>query len=117
MPRHQEPMKDATNGETPWGAVSMQRSMDIRMGKPGMLETCHKHRLEGTQRIEISKQLQEKKVKTILLVATSERGAARYYNSYKTLSEKNDLGKSTKEGESPVIEATRLGYQRVRRGT
>ena len=27
-------MKDATNGDTPRGAVSTQRSVDFRMGKP-----------------------------------------------------------------------------------
>ena len=38
----------------------------------------------NTQRTEISKYLQEKKVITILLVVTSERGTASLYNSYKT---------------------------------
>jgi hypothetical protein len=35
MPRYQEAKKDAANGETPRGAVSKPRSVDIRMGKPG----------------------------------------------------------------------------------
>ena len=34
MPRHQESMKDATNGETPRGVVCTQRSGGIRMGEP-----------------------------------------------------------------------------------
>ena len=34
MPRHDEQKKDAANGETPRGAVSTQRSGDIRMGEP-----------------------------------------------------------------------------------
>jgi hypothetical protein len=38
-----------------------------------------------TQGTEISKYLQEKKVKTILPVVTSERGRARHHNSYKTI--------------------------------
>ena len=35
MPRRQEAKKDAANGETPRGAVSEHRSVDIRMGQPG----------------------------------------------------------------------------------
>ena len=35
MPRHLELKKDATNGETRRGVVRTQRSVDIRMGKPG----------------------------------------------------------------------------------
>ena len=34
MPRHGEQKKDAANGETRRGAVSAQRSVGIRMGKP-----------------------------------------------------------------------------------
>ena len=34
MPWHIEQKKDATNGETPRGVVSTQRSGDIRMGEP-----------------------------------------------------------------------------------
>ncbi len=34
MPRHKESKKDGTNAETLWGAVSEQRSRDIRMGEP-----------------------------------------------------------------------------------
>ena len=34
MPRHKEAKKDAANGETQRGAVSRQRSVDIRMGEP-----------------------------------------------------------------------------------
>ena len=35
MPRHLELKKDATNGETRRGVVRTQRSVGIRMGKPG----------------------------------------------------------------------------------
>jgi len=35
MPRRQEAKKDAVSGETPRGAASEHRSVDIRMGKPG----------------------------------------------------------------------------------
>ena len=38
MPWHYEPMKDATNSEMLRGAVSRQRSVDIRMGEPTSLE-------------------------------------------------------------------------------
>ena len=77
MPWHQEPMKDATNGETPRGAVSKRRSAGIRMGKPtiGKLWYLISYK-KGTQGIEMSQYLQEKKVITILLVATSERERA-----------------------------------------
>ena len=34
MPRHREAKKDAANGETRRGAVSRQRSVDVRMGEP-----------------------------------------------------------------------------------
>ena len=34
MPWYQEPMKDATNGDTPREAVSKRRSADFRMGEP-----------------------------------------------------------------------------------
>jgi hypothetical protein len=69
-------MKDVTNGETPRGAVSTRRSVGIRMRQLGMWKTCHPSNGRGTQGIEISQYLQEKKVTTILLVATSERGGA-----------------------------------------
>jgi len=36
MPWHIEQKKDATNGETPRGVVSTQRSGGIRMGKPNI---------------------------------------------------------------------------------
>ena len=34
MPRYQEAKKDAASGETPRGAASKHRSVDIRMGEP-----------------------------------------------------------------------------------
>ena len=46
MPRHKEAKKDAANGETLRGAVSRQRSVDIRMGEPGIREgmsSLHEH--------------------------------------------------------------------------
>jgi hypothetical protein len=78
-------MKDATNGETPRGAVSTRRSVGIRMGKPTTWKMWYPAMGGKTQGTEISKYLQEKKVKTILLVATSERGGAKHYKSYKTI--------------------------------
>ncbi len=60
MPSHKELKKDATNGETRRGAVSTQRTVDIRMGKPGTcngvssyVETIGIER--ATQRTETSK--------------------------------------------------------------
>ena len=41
MPRHQAPKKDVASCEKLRGAASRHRSVDIRMGKPGRLETCH----------------------------------------------------------------------------
>ena len=37
MPWHEEPMKDVTNDEMLWGAVSKLRSRDVRMGEPNRL--------------------------------------------------------------------------------
>ena len=34
MPWYQEAMKDAASGDTPRGAASKHRSVDIRMGEP-----------------------------------------------------------------------------------
>ncbi len=34
MPRRQEPKKDGANADTPRGAVSGLRSVDVRMGEP-----------------------------------------------------------------------------------
>ena len=41
MPRHLEPKKDVTNYEKLRGVVSKQRSVDIRMGKPGSRRLSH----------------------------------------------------------------------------
>ena len=46
MPRHKEAKKDAANGETLRGAVSRQRSVDIRMGEPVIrrgMTSLHEH--------------------------------------------------------------------------
>ena len=68
-------MKDVTNDETLRGDVSNQRSVDIRMGEPGMSKDMSPER-EVTQRTETSKYLQEEKEKSISLVAASERERA-----------------------------------------
>ena len=44
MPKHQMAKKDVANCEKPRRAVSEHRPGDIRMGKPGRLETCHSAR-------------------------------------------------------------------------
>ena len=70
MPRHLELKKDATNGETRRGVVRTQRSVDIRMGKPGSSNElspmseyiAHEERTQG---IETSKYPEEKKIRMI----------------------------------------------------
>ena len=67
---HLKLKKDATNGETRRGVVRTQRSVDIRMGKPGSsneLSPMSEYiaHVKVTQRTETSKYLQEEKVKTI----------------------------------------------------
>ncbi len=49
------------------------------------MEDISSRKRGDTQRTEISKYLQEKKVTTIPLVVTSERGLARYRKSQKLL--------------------------------
>ncbi len=64
-----------TNDETLRGAVSKQRSVDIRMGEP----TANKkavRKSEVTQGTETSKYLQEEKEKSISQVAASEKEEA-----------------------------------------
>ena len=41
MPRHQAPKKDVASCEKLRGAASRQRTVDIRMGKPGGLKVRH----------------------------------------------------------------------------
>ena len=70
MPRHREARKDAANGETRRGAVSMQRAADVRMGEPAIRGGMAPHDEQivmrsETQGTETSKYLQERKVKTI----------------------------------------------------
>ena len=70
MPGHLELKKDAPNGETRRGAVRTQRSVDIRMGEPGI-----RHRMSpaseyigcegGTRGTETSKYPEEKKTTVI----------------------------------------------------
>ena len=70
MPGHLELKKDAPNGETRRGAVRTQRSVDIRMGEPGihhrmspMLEYIrHEGETRGT---ETSKYPEEKRAGVI----------------------------------------------------
>ena len=70
MPGHLELKKDAPNGETRRGAVRTQRSVDIRMGEPGihhrMSPMPEYIRHEGeTRGTETSKYPEEKKTKVI----------------------------------------------------
>ena len=70
MPSHSQLKKDASNGETPRGAVRTQRSVDIRMGEPdirngmsSMAEYIGHER--ATRGIETSQYPEEKKTKVI----------------------------------------------------
>ena len=70
MPRHLVLKKDAPNGETRRGAVRTQRSVDIRMGKPGTRNGVSSYTEyigieRGTRRTETSKYPEEKKTKVI----------------------------------------------------
>ena len=70
MPRHLELKKDATNGETRRGVVRTQRSVDIRMGKPGSsneLSPMSEYIAHegGTRRTETSKYPEEMKIRMI----------------------------------------------------
>ena len=81
MPWHLVLTKDAPNGETRRGAVRTQRSVDIRMGKPGISNvmsslTEYIGQVRGTRRTETSKYPEEKKTKVIPIVAASEQGLA-----------------------------------------
>ena len=42
MPRRQEPKKDAESSEMPRGDANGQRSVDVRMGKPGGADLRHR---------------------------------------------------------------------------
>ena len=64
-----------TNDETLRGAVSKQRSVDIRMGEPTAFKRAVRES-EVTQGTETSKYLEEEKEKSISLVAASERERA-----------------------------------------
>ena len=64
-----------TNDETLRGAVSEQRSVDIRMGEPSTSKEVLRVS-EVTQGTETSKYLQEEKEKSIFLVAASEKERA-----------------------------------------
>ena len=67
--------KDATNGETRRGVVRTQRSVDIRMGKPGHRNGWSSAR-KGTRGTETSKYPEEKKSNEMPTVAASEEGRA-----------------------------------------
>ena len=79
MPRHLKLKKDATNGETRRGVVRTQRSVDIRMGKPGI---CNRMSpiseyiayAGGTRRTETSKYPEEKKTKCDSLSSGERKG-------------------------------------------
>ena len=81
------------------------------MGKPSTLKMCYSDELGETTRIEISQQGEEKKVTTIPRVVTSEIGGT-WYVSY-NIRQMNDLGRSSEEGETPVVEIINEGVYQV----
>ena len=79
MPRHLKLKKDATNGETRRGVVRTQRSVDIRMGKPGIrnrMSPMDEYIVHegGTRRTETSKYPEEKKTKSDSLSSGERKG-------------------------------------------
>ena len=116
MPWHDEQKKDAANGETPRGAVSTQRSGDIRMGEPNTgnaVLSIHEHIVyeKKTQGIETSQYLEEKKITMIPRVVASEIGKAQTDQSrgsrtttWYTNEQSNDIERSVEEGANPVDE-------------
>lgn len=53
MSRLSEAMKDVISCDKPRGSANATRSVDLRMGQPGMLKTCHQKK--RTRRTETSK--------------------------------------------------------------
>jgi len=76
MPRLSEAMKDVISCEKLRVGAHNFWSVDIPMGQPGMLKTCHHVYVEQTRRTETSKYPEEEKTIVIPLVAASERGLA-----------------------------------------
>ncbi len=73
------PKKDVTSCEKPRGAASKHRAVDIRMGEPGLGRARSPAdesivSQEGTRGTETSKYPEEKKERSISVVAASEEG-------------------------------------------
>ena len=79
MPRHHTPKKDVASCEKPRGAASRQRTVDIRMGKPGgsnvpsSVNESIVHE-KGTRGTETSKYPEEEKEKIDFLSSGERRG-------------------------------------------
>src|SRR5574344_1027324 len=96
-------MKDATNGDTPRGAVSMQRSEDFRMGKPdsNVIRAIGGKRSERKHPINCRK----RKQLAIPLVVANESGTALAPVCVRKLYDRRTvLEKRVIEGDNPVIE-------------
>ena len=109
MPWHYEPMKDATNSEMLRGAVSTQRSVDVRMGEPTN-KKCQ-YRIVNTQLYE------GKPGELKHLSSQRKRKQQRFPKQRRLNGEQPDTGRVTKlyysrmvlekpnkEGEIPVYE-------------
>ena len=79
MPRHHTPKKDVASCEKPRGAASRQRTVDIRMGKPGgsnvpsSVNESIVHE-KGTRGTETSKYPEEEKEQIDFLSSGERRG-------------------------------------------
>ena len=119
MPWQQKLKKDVTNDEMPRGAVSMQRSGDLRMWEhmqSNVYISQNEHIVleRATQGTETSKCLEEKKEKSITLVVASETVIAQtrlrsgvvghLIRSYKIALQLNNLERLAGESESLVSE-------------
>jgi hypothetical protein len=79
MPRHRRAKKDVASCDKPREGASDRRSADIRMGQPGSGNVESFSRSAGRKRTrgsETSNYPEEKKEKSIPLVAASEAGRA-----------------------------------------
>ena len=118
MPRHQAPKKDVASCEKLRGAASRQRTVGIRMGKPGggnAPSRWDEHIVprEGTRGTETSKYPEEKKERSISQVAASERERAQTERhafrgcgpAQRTEEGRGrELESSARGGKSPVLE-------------
>ena len=104
MPGHQEAKKDAANGETHRGAVSTQRSGDIRMGEPVLgighpenggerrelkhLSTCRRRKKIDSVSSGERKRRSPNRIEFGVIGATGKRNRAARRNAWEGISER-----------------------------